>query len=407
MNFRISANFIKNICVATLFLVVATFSVFAQTIGKPTYGYTAACASSGFFKYDVNFNINSISLFTAGNSFILELSDANGSFAAPITVDSSTSITTSPGLLSFNVPSNFVGGEKFKYRIRSTSPALFSQPSDGDLPVYFRAYTSPFTINNNSATAVICDPLLGKKLLVDNPTAPPASLTSLKYKWFRNNVIVTGETTSSLTVFSSGTYYTEIDYGTCTTSGSLSKSQTVTVNASTSGQNVTVSSTNGNIVTTGSPVNLVSSPSVTGFTYQWYLDNVLLTGATSENLTTNLPGIYYLIIDNGICATKSNTITITEFVQPIGTEATIIPNLVSPNNDGENDYWKIPKIYNSGTNTNVVILDSRGKIDFTTDNYINNWPQTAIDFEAINPIYYYIITTSAGETKKGTITIVK
>ena len=94
-------------------------------------------------------------------------------------------------------------------------------------------------------------------------------------------------------------------------------------------------------------------------------------------------------------------------MQPIGTDATVIPNLVSPNNDGENDFWKIPKIYNSGTNTNIVILDSRGKIDFTTDNYINNWPQATIDFEAINPIYYYIITTAAGETKKGTITIVK
>jgi len=84
-----------------------------------------------------------------------------------------------------------------------------------------------------------------------------------------------------------------------------------------------------------------------------------------------------------------------------------IPNLISPNNDGINDTWVIPQVYVAGTNTQVVILSSQGKVMLQTNNYQNNWPENQIDFNAVNPVYYYIITTATNKTKKGSITVVK
>jgi hypothetical protein len=52
-------------------------------------------------------------------------------------------------------------------------------------------------------------------------------------------------------------------------------------------------------------------------------------------------------------------------------------------------------------------MDSNGEIVLKTNSYLNNWPETALDFKTINPVYYYIITTQDKKVKKGSITIVK
>ena len=54
--------------------------------------------------------------------------------------------------------------------------------------------------------------------------------------------------------------------------------------------------------------NLTSTPATT---YQWYKDNVLMPGETSQTLTTTAPGDYYVEVTyvNG-CKYKSNTITV-------------------------------------------------------------------------------------------------
>ena len=414
MNLKIISNYLKIICIVSLFINVANFNIFGQSIGKPSFQYSGMCAKpntavppapdNSFVTFLVDFNVTSLSSFGGGNIFYLQISDVNGNFTTATDVASSTTITSSPASLNFIVPANFVGSENYKFRIRSTNPVRLSPESDL-IYAYFKPFNETFKLNNGDLSATICD-ASGVLLSVNSPAA---TFTSLKYKWFRNGSIISGAVGNNYTATQSGAYYAQIDYGSCNSVGAPLRSEPdITVNFSTAGQSVTINSTNGNIVSTGSPVNLVSSPSVSGFTYQWYLNDAIVSGATSENLTTNLPGTYYLMINNGTCSTKSNSILISEFVQPPNQPASIlVPNMVSPNGDNVNDYWAIPNLYVAGTGTNITIIDSKGKIDFTTDNYINNWPTTTIDFDSISPVYYYIITTASGEVKKGTITIVK
>ncbi len=60
----------------------------------------------------------------------------------------------------------------------------------------------------------------------------------------------------------------------------------------------------------------------TGFTYQWVLNTVNITGATNATYTATATGAYAIIVTNGICPTTSATVTVT--VTPTPT-ATITP----------------------------------------------------------------------------------
>ncbi|MCE9539223.1 MAG: gliding motility-associated C-terminal domain-containing protein [Bacteroidetes bacterium] len=66
--------------------------------------------------------------------------------------------------------------------------------------------------------------------------------------------------------------------------------------------------------------------------YQWYLNDIPINGALSQNYTVSTPGSYHVEVTlNGGCNYKSNTIKI----------ELVIPNVFTPNNDGINDNFKI------------------------------------------------------------------
>ena len=143
---------IKNILFIA-FLLFAVVKGSAQTfIDKPNLNFTQICADS---LYNTNppskitFIFSPESSFTATNKFIVEMSDASGSFSGiPIVVYTSAAgeVTTSPGIISFAVPTT-IAGEKFKLRVKSTSPAVTSLESNS-FAAYYKPQNTPFSINN-------------------------------------------------------------------------------------------------------------------------------------------------------------------------------------------------------------------------------------------------------------------
>jgi CHU_C Type IX secretion signal domain len=414
MKIKITQIFKKHFFIQLIIVLFASNSLFSQFIEAPSYGATALlCAYEitpgpppiNFNTFQFKFKFNG---FGAGANFSLEMSDANGSFANA-TIRDTQFFSVSPAILTLTVPSNFVGGNGFKFRVKSGSVISDVEKNPSNLlidrlyEIHFILYKNSFTINNNNSTATICGNF-GITLSVDNPLIPPASLTSLRYNWYKDSSTtpIIGQTGSSFLVLTSGVYYAKIDYGLC--SNSVYNSQPVTVNFSTSSGNYIITSSIGNVVETGVPT-VLSTPLISGNTYKWYRDGVLIPLATSNSLSTDQVGVYYLEITDSTCVNQSNKITLKNpFVLPLGT---VVPNIVSPNNDGNNDSWVLPDEYIIGTGTNIQILDSKGQIAFTSDNYLNDWPQTTLDFESINPVYYYIITPANGIIKKGSITVLK
>ncbi len=405
---KLPTTFLLKLFIVLLFFT-NSFNCFSQaTISKPTFNFPFICGSEIFNRFDFNYTFNPASFF-AGTTFNLIISDANGVFPATSNiVATSLSTGSTTNMIRFVLPTTFVGGNSYKFKVQSTTSPVITSPESNQVQAYYKIFQSNFSINNFQSLT-LCGETPGL-LSIDDPTAEPTSITYLKYNWYRNDILIPNQKDTSLIVTLSGAYYCQVDYGStdCTNpSGDRgASSNEVVVNISTGGQNTVITSSTGNVVIEGVPATL-STENNELFFYQWYKDNNILDGQTTTSLTTDIEGEYFLEIYSGICTSRSNKILL-ELKKP--SLATVIPNLISPNNDGVNDFWEIPEIYNSGIvpdRASIAIRDSNGKIVFETDNYINDWPQSEFNFDSINPVFYYTINAKNGDIKKGTITIVK
>lgn len=484
----------KLLLVFMLLVLPSTLYLFAQTITPQKLDFTKICAGDGFNEFHASFTVSG---FPAGTTFVVELSDPLGSFATPTATIALPSLvdTATDKTLTFAVPSTLIGSNTYNLRIKGTTGAgvvsysanFKSYDLKNPFPAYFKAYNGPFLINNNTSTVSFCNGS-SVTITVYNPTpqileSSPANYPQLKYNWYKNNVLIPGQTGSSLSVNSVGEYYAELDYGFCTEVNN--SSQRVTVSGS-SGSTATIDSSFGNPFCSSTGNTTLTA--TVGNSYIWKKDNAVIVGVAAQTYQTNLPGYYTCDVDFGGCtSTGSIDLKVNELASSISgvevdtvnfiqqgeslnvtttTSATVptyqwflndiaissaaqstlnvteagkykviiretsgcqvsdeflfevsykvdynvakIPNIVTPNNDTINDTWIIPDEYTGGK-AQVMILSSLGEMVFQTDNYdnYNGWPQTPIEFNNFNPVYYYIITPSGQSAKKGSITLVK
>lgn len=290
------------------FVCVLTTSVKAQiAIAKPNLGFSQACANPSFNTYNVSFSFSPETELEGANQFIIELSDATGSFsnAEIIYTSSAGSVTTSPATLTFAFPTD-VSGEAYKLRIKSTAPSATSSSSNA-FAAYYKLQDTPFSINNLIETGVYCSG--GSYLLtIDNPGDPtndsPLQYPSLTFKWYKE----TGPTTSvyvadgeSLSVNEPGTYFVKTDYGTCTSS---SYSNRVTVNESSTGASSSINSSLGNPFCASEGATTLSA--ISGNSYQWFKDGEAISGATEQRYITDESGEYSVRIDLGNCTENAS-----------------------------------------------------------------------------------------------------
>ena len=84
-----------------------------------------------------------------------------------------------------------------------------------------------------------------------------------------------------------------------------------------------------------------------------------------------------------------------------------IPNFFTPNGDGHNDKWSIPKEIESLYNADVTIYDSYGQQIFKTTGY-GALDGTYNSTKCQTGEYYYIIKSADGvSTYKGVILLLK
>jgi gliding motility-associated-like protein len=83
----------------------------------------------------------------------------------------------------------------------------------------------------------------------------------------------------------------------------------------------------------------------------------------------------------------------------------LIPNVISPNNDGVNDFFEIENLQE---NTEVIILNRWGNVVFSSTNYQNNWNgKDTSGKELADGVYTYKFTTETGIIGHGFVHLVR
>ncbi|OZV68456.1 T9SS type B sorting domain-containing protein [Winogradskyella aurantia] len=239
-----------------------------------------------------------------------------------------------------------------------------------------------------------------------NPYCPEQGLTTLttlggnSYQWFKDGVAIAGANEQMYQTNESGTFSVQVDLGECSASGSIDLESQLfesdinvdDVNTLEEGETLTVT------VTTNANAPI----------YEWFYNTILIPGANGASYVASDFGDYSVVITETVgCESTVEYVFSIEETLDMFPDVSNIPNVISPNGDTINDTWVIPQQYTTGTNTEVTIYSNRGELIFKTKDYQNDWPQNDLNLNSVNQVYYYIITTTANETKKGSITVVK
>jgi gliding motility-associated-like protein len=85
----------------------------------------------------------------------------------------------------------------------------------------------------------------------------------------------------------------------------------------------------------------------------------------------------------------------------------LISNYVSPNNDGQNDTWKInnPELVKDFS---LLITDQWGNVVYQkAGNYLNEWDGTQNGNNLSDGVYYYTFSSGGAVKFRGSITLIK
>jgi gliding motility-associated-like protein len=106
-------------------------------------------------------------------------------------------------------------------------------------------------------------------------------------------------------------------------------------------------------------------------------------------LKANATGYYIVeLFDKWRCPFKE------EFIITLVNEEVVIPNVITPNGDGINDYFEIKGLVPGST---LKVYDNKGKVVYTSNNYQGNWNGGDLS----EGTYYYILILPEKDTYKG------
>ncbi|MBL4625095.1 MAG: gliding motility-associated C-terminal domain-containing protein [Flavobacteriales bacterium] len=191
----------------------------------------------------------------------------------------------------------------------------------------------------------------------------------------------TGSTDQFIIVISPGEYYLTLFYGACT------DYDTIFVDVQSNPETVLPADT---ILCSYLGVDL-DAGNPNGY-YTWS------TGETSQSINVVAEGDYSVTITNTDDCTNVNDVTVRACSNSLE-----IPNLITPNGDGNNDTWIIETIYSYPGNS-VEIYNRNGALLFQTENYNNDWMGANLP----TATYFYVIDYNNGGNKQyGSISIVR
>lgn len=241
-----------------------------------------------------------------------------------------------------------------------------------------------------------------------NPPFTPTSCKLDTVRFFNNFYVTDGSINNTYWYFNNldETYTQNYFSRTFTTPGIYNVKTTAYSNKgckSTVHANLTINEIPSGVLTHNGPLQFYNDKSV-DLTVSGFFDAVKWnTNATTPTITVNTAGIYSAELKN-VYGCKTTLVSDSVIVMkelPISTM-----NLLTLNDDGKNDVWKIYDIDAYGV-CEVSIFDRDGTIVFESKDYKNTWNgKTITGTKVAEGAYFYSIKASELEgVKKGVINI--
>ncbi len=148
-----------------------------------------------------------------------------------------------------------------------------------------------------SVNAVICSDSNGVTYQV------PA-ISGIQYKWYKNGNQIIGANLNSLLVVDSGNYFVTADNGSCMLTSAI---RNVKINPT-----PTAFIASGNTAFCTGDSAALTTATVSGATYQWVRNNVIINNSNKATYYVTQQGVYEVRVTLGSCQKISNTITMSE-----------------------------------------------------------------------------------------------
>jgi hypothetical protein len=196
--------------------------------------------------------------------------------------------------------SNYTATTSGTYMLTVTSGAC-----SGSQSVVVSVVTAPVASITPGGATTFCD---GSNVVLNGNAG-----ASYAYQWYNNGTIISGATNTTYSATASGNYSVKISAG--SSCEATSSPVSVTVNPSPS---ATISTTSPTSFCAGGNITLTAS-SGTGYTYQWYKNGGILTGAIQPTYIANTGGNYTVVTTIGVCSKTSVATVITVLANPVVT----------------------------------------------------------------------------------------
>ncbi len=293
-----------------------TTTVVSNTITTSTINPTVYCAGN-----NISVNFTSTGTFNAGNVYTLQMSDASGSFASPVTIGTLNS-TANSGTITGTIPGGTAPGTGYRFRVISSNPAVIGSDNGQNI-----------TINGtiNPTVSITANP--GNTICTgDNVTftATPTGLGAVvpTYAWTVNGNPVGGNsaTFSSSSINNGDVVQVSMSFTGPCNNGTVNSNQIVMTVSSGTPASVDISVSPNDTVCAGNTLIFTATPTNGGAnpTYQWTV-NGNTVGGNSATFTTNSLNngdtVRVTMTSSSACVQGPATVTSNPIIITFGLEA--------------------------------------------------------------------------------------
>lgn len=253
----------------------------------------AICAGSSFqLPFTEQGTFNAQALFSAGNKFTAQLSDAFGDFSNPVNIGDTNS--TVSGNFSVIIPGNTPAGNGYRIRIISSNPAVTGPDNGIDIRIDNGLPAASSVIANGPLS--FCNG--------DSVELSGSAVTDATYQWSLNGIDLPGENALNIYATNGGDYVLQT-----INSCGKSSSNTITVSIAPLPQSAVITAAGDTTFCSGDSV-VLNGNNLIGVQYQWTANGIAISGATNPDFTAYQAGIYTLNTINLCGIASSNAITV-------------------------------------------------------------------------------------------------